>query len=133
MFLSAKTQIMFIYIYNQIIFEVMAISLGLICLDLQRGQCMTVCVCVCVMTFQQRARARFINHKHEPMDPITLWRYVCLLSSVKSKERQEGETDTFMQAYPSSVDTSEIFASLPGHYFRFFNFVSTSSCLCNDE
>lgn len=31
-----------------------------------------VCACVCVMTFPQRARARFISHKHEPMDPITL-------------------------------------------------------------
>lgn len=30
--------------------------------------------------------ARFINHKHQLIDPITLWRYVCLLSSVKSKE-----------------------------------------------
>lgn len=49
-----------------------------------------VCACVCVMTFPQRARARFISHKHEPMDPITLRRYVCLLSSVKSKDTREG-------------------------------------------
>lgn len=43
--------------------------------------------CVCAMTFSRRAgTARFINHKHELMDPITLRRYVCLLSCVKSKE-----------------------------------------------
>lgn len=59
--------------------------------------CRCACVCVCVLTSPQRFGAGFINHKHEPMDPVTLCRYVCLLSSVKSKETQEEETDTCVQ------------------------------------
>lgn len=63
--------------------------------------CLCRCACVCVMTFPWRARARFINHKHEPVDPITLRRCRCLLSSVKCKERREGGSDTCLQAYLS--------------------------------
>lgn len=37
MFLSAETEIKFIYIQDQIICEVVAINFGLICPDLQRG------------------------------------------------------------------------------------------------
>lgn len=101
---------MFIYIHllnmNLILCEVKIKShcklwLNLTDLHMVMHECVCIQTCVCVMTFPQRARARFINHKHELMDPITLWRYVCLLSSVKSKERQEGETDTCTQAFPS--------------------------------
>lgn len=42
------------------------------------------------MTFSSRTgTARFINHKHRLMDPITLRRYVCLLSCVKSNQSRE--------------------------------------------
>lgn len=57
-----------------------------------------------MMTFPQRAGARFISHKHEPMDPITLRRYVCLLNSVKSKETREGEGDTCYAGLSCYVD-----------------------------
>lgn len=80
-------------------------------------------VCVCVMTFPWRAGARFINHKHEPMDPITPWRYVCLLSSVKSKERQEGRDGHMCAGLSLSVDAgAEISTSLPGRYCQRCNF-----------
>lgn len=61
------------------------------------------------MTHPWRARARFINHKHEPMDPITLWRYVCLLSSVKSKEKkgERGKKHTCVQASPPSLEDKD--------------------------
>ncbi len=56
------------------------------------------------------------------MDPITLHRYVCLLSSVKSKERQEGETDTCLSR---SVDTGpKISTSARGLYRQSFNFLT---------
>lgn len=62
--------------------------LGGSCLSVRCG-CVGGRTCVCVMTFSRRAgTARFINHKHQLIDPITLWRYVCLLSSVKSKESE---------------------------------------------
>lgn len=66
-----------------------------------------VWACGCAVVFVwwhfawSAGRARFINHKHELMDPITPWRYVCLLSSVKSKERREQERHTCTQAFPS--------------------------------
>ena len=64
------------------------------------------------------------------MDPITPWRYVCLLSSVKSKERREEEEEEeeeeeggrLMHAGLSlSVDTgAKTSTSLLGHYCQRF-------------
>lgn len=33
-------------------------------------------------------QGKVINHEHEPLDPITRWRYVCLLSSV-NRDREK--------------------------------------------
>lgn len=79
---------------NEITRRAVTGRLRLICAVTHRS-CLSVRVRVCVMTFRAAgAGARFINHKHEPMDPITPRRYVCLPGGVKSKERPEGETGT---------------------------------------
>lgn len=82
-----------------------------------------MCASVSVMTFPWSARARFSNHKHELMDPIMLWRYVCLLSTVKSKERREIEADACTQAYPSVDTGTKIPTTLLGHYCQCFHFI----------
>ena len=66
--------------------KTVTLALVLILTDLSGPVFACVQVCLCLLISPLRARARFINHKHERMDPITLWRYVCLLNSVKSKE-----------------------------------------------
>lgn len=47
-----------------------------------------VCACVCVMTFPQRDRARFISHKHEPMDPISV--KICVFTQQCEEQRYTG-------------------------------------------
>lgn len=61
----------------------------------------------CVKIFPWSAGAGFINHKHQRMDPLTLWRYACLLSSVKSKGGGGGDFPRARRHMHLAADSAE--------------------------
>lgn len=83
-------------------------------------------MCVCVVTFPRRAGARFINPKHEPMDPITPLR--CVFTQQCEEQRETGGRDRRTQAYPSPWT---LVLKYPHPSETFFPH-SSSSCLCNN-
>lgn len=104
-----------------------------------RVTCLCVCVCghacACVWdNISVEGQGKVINHNHEPLDSITRWRYVCLLSSVNSAKGQE-EALYSMCAYPTvrTVARHSCYTTIGNYTCHGWHFIHFPHTLCSNE